>query len=132
VEADPTVAPSGAEWISAAGGYLRESVRTNRSKIKAAFEAVGEDLNLMYPQIYHGKILAKRRRLILVTDGLKRSPFYTGRHRVSRKVPFIRGLFFTGDTVQTRGVDIDAASRSGILCAGTVLESEIPTFRPNN
>lgn len=128
---DPTVAPPGREWISAAGGYLRESVRRDRSKIEAAFEAMEEDFKLIYPEIYQGRILAKRRRFILVTDGLRRSPFYTGRHRLPHRAPGVGGLFFTGDTVQSRGVGIDMAARSGILCAGAVLEREIPTFRPN-
>ncbi len=129
---DPTVAPHGREWISAGAGYLRDSVRGDRSKIDAAFEAVEEDLKLMYPEIYRGKILAKRRRITFVTDGLRRSPFYTGRHRLPHKAPGVRGLFFAGDTVRTRGVGIDAAARSGILCAGEVLEKEIPTFSPTS
>ena len=83
----------------------------------------------MYPQIFRGKILAKARRLALVVDGLRRSPFYTGRYRLSHKAPGVRGLYFSGDTVQTRGCGIDAAARSGVLCAAAVLEEGIPTFR---
>lgn len=126
---DPTVAPAGREWISVGGGYLNERDRADRSRVNASFEALEEDLKVMYPQIFRGKILVKARRLALVIDGLKRSPFYTGRYRLSHKAPGVRGLYFAGDTVQTRGCGIDAAARSGVLCAGVVLGEEIPTYR---
>jgi phytoene dehydrogenase-like protein len=128
---DPTVAPVGREWISVGGGYLNERDRTDRSKVNAAFEALEEDLQVMYPQIYRGNILAKARRFVPVIDGLKRSPFYTGRFRIPHKAPGVRGLFFAGDTVQTRGCGVDAAARSGVLCAGAVLGEQISTFRVN-
>jgi len=126
---DPTVAPPGREWISVGGGYLNEEERADRSKINAAFEALEEDLKVMYPQVFKGRVLARARRLAWVIDGLKRSPYYTGRHRLPHKAPRVHGLFFAGDTVQTRGCGIDAAARSGVLCAAAVLGVDIPTFR---
>lgn len=126
---DPTVVPPGREWISIGGGYLDEHSRANREKVDAAFAALEEDLKIIYPQIYRGQILGKARRLALVVDGLKRSPYYTGRYRIPHTAPGVRGLFFAGDTVRTRGCGIDAAARSGILCASAILGERIPTFR---
>jgi hypothetical protein len=108
---------------------LNEEERADRSKINAAFEALEEDLKVIYPQVFKGRVLARARRLAWVIDGLKRSPYYTGRHRLPHKAPRVHGLFFAGDTVQTRGCGIDAAARSGVLCAGAVLGEDIPSFR---
>lgn len=126
---DPTVAPRGREWISVGGGYLHDRDRGDRSRVNAAFEALEEDLKVMYPQIFRGEILVKARRLALVIDGLRRTPFYTGRYRLPHTAPGVQGLYFAGDTVRTRGCGIDAAARSGVLCAGAVLGEEIPTYR---
>lgn len=38
-------------------------------------------------------------------------------------------IIFGAGTSQTRGCGIDAAARSGVICAGVVLGEEIPTYR---
>ncbi|NPV58168.1 MAG: NAD(P)/FAD-dependent oxidoreductase [Actinobacteria bacterium] len=54
-------------------------------------------------------------------DGLARKPGLTGDFKPDVQAPSVDGLFFAGDTYLGRGLAIEGASRSAILCAERIL-----------
>ncbi len=55
-------------------------------------------------------------------DGLARKPMQTGKFKPDVKAPEIEGLYFAGDTYRGRGIGINAAANSAMLCAETILQ----------
>jgi len=54
-------------------------------------------------------------------DGLARKPGLTGDFKPDVQAPAVDGLFFAGDTYLGRGLAIEGASRSAILCVERIL-----------
>ncbi|MEW6552736.1 MAG: FAD-dependent oxidoreductase [Actinomycetota bacterium] len=54
-------------------------------------------------------------------DGLARKPGLTGDFKPDVQAPAVEGLFFAGDTYLGRGLAIEGASRSAILCVERIL-----------
>jgi len=54
-------------------------------------------------------------------DGLARKPGLTGDFKPDVRAPGVDGLFFAGDTYLGRGLAIEGASRSAILCVESIL-----------
>lgn len=128
---DPDMAPPGREFFATANfGRQVERAFKNRKVLKEFFNDLKKDLKLLYPEIKEDNILWFTRSINLGDDGLGRMPYFTGKYRLSHKTP-IEGLYLAGDTVKTCGVGMDAAARSGILCANAILDSNFPTFRPS-
>ncbi len=128
---DPDMAPPGREFLATANfGRQVERARQNKKILRELFNALTKDLNLLYPEIKNDNIMRSIRSISRGDDGLGRMPYFTGKYRLSHKTP-IEGFYLAGDTVRTRGVGVDAAARSGILCANAILDSDFPTFRPS-
>jgi phytoene dehydrogenase-like protein len=56
-------------------------------------------------------------------DGLARKPGLTGNFKPDVQAPGVDGLYFAGDTYLGRGLAIEGAARSAILCVERILES---------
>lgn len=56
-------------------------------------------------------------------DGLARKPGLTGDFKPDVEAPGVSGLYFAGDTYLGRGLAIEGASRSAILCVERILAS---------
>jgi phytoene dehydrogenase-like protein len=56
-------------------------------------------------------------------DGLARKPGLTGDFQPDVEAPGVSGLYFAGDTYVGRGLAIEGASRSAILCVERILAS---------
>jgi phytoene dehydrogenase-like protein len=54
-------------------------------------------------------------------DGLARSPGMTGKLRPPVFMKEVPGLYFAGDCYTGRGVGMNAASNSAMICAGKIL-----------
>lgn len=127
---DPTIAPQGKELVTTAnfGKHLDIPTVADKWRLERVFQALSLDLKEMYPEIKKENVLWEVRSVLVGADGLGRVPYFTGRFRVHHRSP-IEGLYVTGDTVQTRGCGVDAAARSGILCANAILKTDYPTLR---
>lgn len=55
-------------------------------------------------------------------DGLARKPMQTGKYKPDVKAPEVEGLYFAGDTYRGRGIGLNSAANSSMLCAETVLQ----------
>jgi phytoene dehydrogenase-like protein len=131
---DPTLSPPGkiSFGFSGWGGKDILEILKDTARTEDLYASLHEDLRLLYPEINESNtIRISRRKPHPYADGLARSPYFTGDFRIDHKSP-IRNLYFAGDSVRTRGVGIDGAARSGILCANRILGLDLPTFFTNN
>lgn len=131
---DSSLAPPGKMQFEflAIGDDSILKVFQDKRRLEELYVALDKDFKLLYPEIRGDVILWKRRLPVGVVpniDGLSRMPYYTGNFRLDHKSP-IEGLYLTGDTVKGRGVGMDTAARSGILCANKILGAEFPTMMP--
>jgi hypothetical protein len=114
---------------------LNPELLKDKKTVEQLHEALGKDLAVMYPEIKEEFIIRRQPRQTVLpgrrflVDGLARMPYYTGNFRVDHKGP-IEGLYFTGDTVRTRGCGIDAATRASIWCFNKMMGANVPSFLP--
>ncbi len=74
----------------------------------------------MFPLI-DDKLLWKHEAYYVGIDGLSRSPGLTGRFRPSVRLAEVPGLYFAGDCYTGRGVGMNAAANSAMVCANEIL-----------
>jgi phytoene dehydrogenase-like protein len=75
-----------------------------------------EDLKEMFPGL-EGKLEWKLPYYVDGCDGLARQPGLVGNFKPGLQAPGIPNLFFAGDTYRGRGLAINSAALSGMLCA---------------
>jgi phytoene dehydrogenase-like protein len=127
---DPTLSPPGKIGFGFSGWGGEDMVETlkNYSKTNELYSKLEKDLKLLYPEINETNIIhVTRRKAHPYADGLARSPYFTGNFRIDYESP-ISNLYFAGDSVRTRGVGIDGAARSAVLCVNRILGLDFPTF----
>ena len=79
--------------------------------IKEMYGFAGEEVDFALPYFTAG------------CDGLARKPGLTGDFKPDVQAPGIGGLYFAGDTYLGRGLAVEGASRSAILCVERILGS---------
>ena len=77
-------------------------------------------LHLMFPG-FEEDVVWKFDGFYVGIDGLARSPGLTGKFRPPVFVAEAPGLYFAGDCYTGRGVGMNAASNSAMICAGKIL-----------
>ena len=85
-------------------------------------ETMWEDLKDMFPGL-EDKVEWKIPYYVDGCDGLARKPGLVGNFKPGLQAPGIPNLFFAGDTYRGRGLAINSAARSALLCADLILES---------
>ena len=78
--------------------------------IEEMFPGISETVEWNLPGIFIGP------------DGLERKPGLVGKHRPDIKAPEVEGVYFAGDNYRGRGIGINNAARSAILCVEQILE----------
>jgi len=81
-----------------------------------------EDLKEMFPGI-EDKMEWRLPYYVDGCDGLARQPGLVGNFKPALQAPGIPNLYFTGDTYLGRGLAINSAARSGMLCADLILKT---------
>jgi phytoene dehydrogenase-like protein len=81
-----------------------------------------DDLREMFPGI-ESKVEWKLPYYVDGCDGLARQPGLVGNFKPGLKAPGIPNLYFAGDTYQGRGLAINSAARSAMLCADVILKA---------
>jgi prolycopene isomerase len=80
-----------------------------------------EDLKDMFPGI-EAKTEWRLPYYVDGCDGLARQPGLVGNFKPGLKAPGIPNLYFAGDTYRGRGLAINSAAQSGLLCADRILK----------
>jgi phytoene dehydrogenase-like protein len=117
---DETVAPKGKMLISM-GAALKKSEISDETKRKNLFELIWKDIEEMFPGI-SGTIEWNIPSYFIGPDGLERKPGLVGKLRPDIKAPEVEGLYFAGDNYRGRGVGVNSAARSTMLCADKIIK----------
>lgn len=97
---------------------LQDAFETNRL-LDAMWEEMITD---MWPEMAD-KVEWRIPYKCLGCDGLARRPMQTGKYKPDVRAPEMEGLYFAGDTYRGRGIGINAAANSAMLCAETILKN---------
>ncbi|MFH1138687.1 MAG: FAD-dependent oxidoreductase [Pseudomonadota bacterium] len=74
----------------------------------------------MFPGVEE-KVVWKQDGFYVGVDGLARAPYMTGTHRPPVFLADVPGVYFAGDCYTGRGVGMNAAANSAMLCAEKIL-----------
>ena len=118
---DPSIAPAGTHIFI--GGCPCELDTNNRELMEEKATLHKEDLEELFPGIWNSVKWGIKGTFTGI-DGIARRPRCVGIFRPDYKAPGIEGLYFAGDTVRSRGVGMDFASRSGLRCVEKILNKK--------
>ena len=117
---DETIAPKGKMLISM-GAPAKLSQVTDEATRKKMLELIWKDIEEMFPEI-SGIVEWSIPGHFVGPDGLERKPGMVGKHRPDIKAPKVEGLYFAGDNYRGRGVGVNNAAISAMLCAEQILK----------
>ena len=117
---DPSIAPPGKQILHTDCVIDYEDVK-DLFTVRAKLEAMWLDLALLFPGIAD-KVEFRLPYRTVGCDGLARKPGLVGDYKPDVEAPGVRGLYFAGDTYRGRGLAMNGAARSAMLCADRILE----------
>jgi phytoene dehydrogenase-like protein len=117
---DETVAPKGKMLISL-GAAVKKSQVSDEDKKKNLFELIWKDIEEMFPEI-SGTVEWNLPGFFIGPDGLERKPGLVGKRRPDIKAPEVEGLYFAGDNYRGRGIGVNNAALSAMLCADKIFK----------
>lgn len=116
---DKTVAPPGHMVAYIGACCMPEQARDDRF-CQEVWSRLWQTLQSMFPGLEESLVWKRPDRWIAI-DGLGRSPGLTGKYRPPVYMQEVPGLYFAGDCYSGRGVGMNAAANSAMLCAEKVL-----------
>jgi prolycopene isomerase len=116
---DNTIAPPG-HMIAFIGACCTPKQARDEQFCKEVTAKFWETLQKMFPGLEES-VLIKYDASMVGIDGLGRSPGLTGKYRPPVFMKEVPGLYFAGDCYTGRGVGMNAAANSAMLCAEKVL-----------
>ena len=116
---DDTIAPPGhmIAFMGACGTPAQVGDAAFRKKTLDQFWVV---LNRMFPNM-ESNLVWKQDGFTIGIDGLSRSPGMTGRYRLPVELSEVPGLYFSGDCYLGRGVGMNTAASSAVICVDAIL-----------
>jgi len=117
---DPTCAPPGRQMLHTDCVLDYEEVR-DPFTVRLKLEALWKDLGVLFPG-FEEKVEWRLPYKTVGCDGLARKPGLVGDYKPDVQAPGVRGLYFAGDTYRGRGLAMNGAARSAMLCADRILE----------
>jgi len=115
----PRVAPEGKQILHTDIVCEHEEAR-DKFKRERLLALMWEDVKEMFPGV-EKKVEWKIPYYVDGCDGLARKPGLVGRFKPGLQAPGIPNLFFAGDTYVGRGLAVNGASHSAMLCADLML-----------
>jgi prolycopene isomerase len=112
---DETVAPPG-HMIAFIGAPCTPAQARDDDFRKLTLERFWQTVKKMFPSVEDDLVWKVDGHYVGI-DGLGRSPGLTGKYRPPVAVPGMKGLYFAGDCYTGRGVGMNAAANSAMLCA---------------
>ncbi len=116
---DPGAAPPGKQLLHT-DCVVEPELAADPFAVRRTLEALWDDLCILFP----GMDKKTEFRIPYRTtgcDGLARKPGLTGNYKPDVAAPGIHGLYFAGDTYRGRGLAMNGAARSAMLCAEAIL-----------
>lgn len=115
---DPTAAPEGESLLVTGVGVPGPKTR-DAAFVRDMFERLDRELALLFPNYDGAKLWTKRH--VVTTFAVAQRPGMVGRWRPPHEVPGVEGLFFAGETFQSRGVGIDRAAQSALSTVDRII-----------
>jgi prolycopene isomerase len=116
---DKTIAPPD-HMIAFIGACCEPSQARDEKFCKETWAKFWQTLQAMFPGLEEN-IVWKYDGNMVGIDGLGRSPGLTGKYRPPVFMKEVPGLYFAGDCYTGRGVGMNAAANSAMLCADKIL-----------
>ncbi len=116
---DDTIAPPG-HMIAFIGACGTPAQIGNAEFRKKTLEQFWEVVKKMFPNVEQD-LVWRQDGFTIGIDGLSRSPGMTGRYRLPVFLPEVPGLYFAGDCYTGRGVGMNTAASSAMICAEEIL-----------
>jgi len=116
---DPAIAPPGKQVLHT-DCVLDYPDVSDLFTVRAKLQALWADLALLFPGIQNQVEFCLPYRTV-GCDGLARKPGLVGDYKPDVEAPGVRGLYFAGDTYRGRGLAMNGAARSAMLCADRIL-----------
>jgi len=119
---DNTIAPKD-HTIAFIGACCTPEQALNKEFREKTLVAFWEVVKQMFPNVEQDLVWRKDAYIVGI-DGLARSPGMTGKLRPPVYLPEISGLYFAGDCYTGRGIGMNAAADSAMICAEAVLSGK--------
>ncbi|RPJ62971.1 MAG: hypothetical protein EHM12_03430 [Dehalococcoidia bacterium] len=116
---DKTIAPPD-HMIAFIGACCTPEQARDDVFCKEVWAKFWETVKKMFPGVEENLVWKYDGRMVGI-DGLGRSPGLTGKYRPPVFMKEVPGLYFAGDCYTGRGVGMNAASNSAMLCADKIL-----------
>jgi phytoene dehydrogenase-like protein len=116
---DSSVAPKG-KYLYTAYMPLTEKEAKNRELVQKLAKRLPDFMEQIYPG-FKDSIDWKLDLVCWKLEGVAKSISQAGTQKVASKSPYVKGLYFAGDTAKGYGVAMDCAIASGVICAGEFL-----------
>jgi prolycopene isomerase len=116
---DETIAPPG-HMIAFIGACCTPKQARDEQFCKEVYAKFWETLQKMFPGLEENVLIRYDNSMVGI-DGLGRSPGLTGKYRPPVFMKGVPGLYFAGDCYTGRGVGMNAAANSAMLCAEKIL-----------
>lgn len=92
-------------------------------RLKKMYDLMWKDVKEFFPQLEDIEFKIKFRTAV-GCDGLARKPSLVGDYKPDVKAPLVKNLHFAGDTYRGRGLAVNSAASSALLCAESILGEE--------
>ena len=116
---DDTIAPAN-HMISFIGACCTPTQAMDEDFCKQTMDAFWAAIIQMFPDL-EANLLWKNQNSRVGIDGLSRSPGMTGRHRPRVFLPEVPGLYFAGDCYSGRGIGMNLAADSAMICVNEIM-----------
>ena len=121
---DPGVAPEGKSLMQT-DCVVEVGQIFDKFELERLLALMWKDIQEMFPGI-EGKVEWMFPYKCIGCDGLARKPGQVGNFKPDVIAPGVEGLYFAGDTYRGRGLALNGAALSGLLCAEKILEKYGP------
>lgn len=117
---DETIAPPGC-MVAIIGACCTPDQARDKEFRENTLKVFWEVVNKMFPKI-EGNLVWKYDGFFVGIDGLSRAPGHTGRYRPPVCLEEIPGLYFASDSFRGRGVGMNNAANSAMICAEEIMK----------
>ena len=124
---DPSTVPEG-KFLISLGCPCEPEEAMDKWWVRTGLDILWDDLTHIFPRFEDHVEWVFPARYIGI-DGLARKPGLVGRYKPDVKAPGIEGLYFAGDTYRGRGVGMNAAAESAMMCVERILWDRGETAR---
>ncbi|MBV9178371.1 MAG: FAD-dependent oxidoreductase [Nitrososphaeraceae archaeon] len=120
-----SVSPRG-EHLVLAGTPVSHEDATKSDKIARISELMKKDLEKIYPH-FRQSLIWERPMAWQLVESVVKEPGLVWKQKMPHDVPYVKGLFFVGDSTISYGIGTDSAAHSAVLCYPKII-SYLNTF----